>query len=216
MTKLIWDNVNERKYEIGVSHGVFYPETGPGVVWNGLTGVSQKPVGGERESFYYDGIKYIDYAKRRDYQATLKAFAAPLEFGECLGEKALVPGFILTRQPRARFGLSYRTNVNEDNYKIHLVYNATISPDSQSYTSISESAAAEVISWTIDATPVVEDGYSPTAHLILDSTRTPDGLLQLLEHQIYGSDVLEPELPSVAEMMVYLGNVITEPLTEPI
>lgn len=216
MTKLVWGKVDERKYEIGVSHGVFYPEAGPGVVWNGLTNVSQSVIGGVRDSFYFDGIKYIDTIKGHDYQATLKAFAAPLEFGPCLGEKELVPGFTLTRQPRSRFGLSYRTRVNEDDYKLHLVYNATVSPNSQQYTSISENASAEVISWKIDAVPNVEAGYAPTAHLILDSTRTPYGLLQLLEQMIYGSDVLEPELPSVAEMMHYLNNVITEPLTEPI
>lgn len=45
MSKIVWDKIGERLYEVGCDHGVLYPMQaggtyGNGVAWNGLT--SQK------------------------------------------------------------------------------------------------------------------------------------------------------------------------------
>ena len=49
MSRLVWDNTGERLYETGVKRGVLYPavngEYPAGVVWNGLTSVSENPSG---------------------------------------------------------------------------------------------------------------------------------------------------------------------------
>lgn len=47
MSKLVWDQTGERKYETGVSKGVLYPFSNgayaKGVAWNGLTQVTESP-----------------------------------------------------------------------------------------------------------------------------------------------------------------------------
>ena len=49
MAKLVWDKTGEHFYETGVKHGVLYPISngayGNGVVWNGLTAVTESPEG---------------------------------------------------------------------------------------------------------------------------------------------------------------------------
>ena len=137
MSRLVWGQANQKQHESGVDRGVFYPIDGPGVVWNGLISVDESFSGGELSSYHFDGIKYLDKATPRSYQATITAFSAPKEFASALGERAIIPGFILTRQPRVRFGLAYRTMINEKDYKLHLVYNALASSNGRSYSSLS-------------------------------------------------------------------------------
>ena len=47
MSKLVWDQAGERKYETGVDRGVLFPiKSGTyqtGVAWNGLTAVNESP-----------------------------------------------------------------------------------------------------------------------------------------------------------------------------
>ena len=69
MARLVWDATGEHYFETGVNHGVLYPAvtdsttltvTYPkGIVWNGLTSVSETPDGGDAEDFYADNIKYL-------------------------------------------------------------------------------------------------------------------------------------------------------------
>ena len=52
MSRLIWDAVGEKFYEMGTKLGVLYPmnNTGAydkGVAWNGLTAVTESPSGAE-------------------------------------------------------------------------------------------------------------------------------------------------------------------------
>ena len=52
MSRLIWDAVGEKFYEMGTKLGVLYPmnNTGTydkGVAWNGLTAVTESPSGAE-------------------------------------------------------------------------------------------------------------------------------------------------------------------------
>ena len=52
MSKLVWDKTGERLYETGVKQGVLYPQAAggtypKGVVWNGLTNITESPSGAE-------------------------------------------------------------------------------------------------------------------------------------------------------------------------
>lgn len=193
--RLVWGELEQRRYEAGVDRGVLYPQSGPGVVWNGLLNVEAAFEGGETNSYYYDGIKYIDLVSTKDFQATLTAFSAPEEFSPYVGDLSLVPGFVLTRQPRGRFGLSYRTGLGGRGYKLHLVYNALASPNGRGYVSLSETPGAGTRSWKIDSVPPNHDSYRPSAHFIFDSTRTDPYALALLESILYGTDTDDPRLP---------------------
>lgn len=215
MTKLVWDQVDQRRYESGIQQGVLYPSTGPGVAWNGLVSVDESRVGANVQTIYFDGIKTMDYVENTDFQATIKAFTAPRAFASCLGEVSVVPGFVLTRQPKSRFGLAYKTGIGNDlGYKIHLVYNAMASPDGKSYATSSDSPSVTMLGWTIDSVPEVGVGHRPSAHVIIDSTKTSSWALAFLEDILYGSLETAPRLPLPAELVTLLA--MPKPIEEPL
>lgn len=217
MTQLVWGQEDQKHYETGVDHGVLYIGSNPGVVWNGLISVNESSESSEASSYYLDGIKYLDRIAPRDFQAKIDAFSVPPEFAECVGERTPRPGFILTRQPRLRFGLTYQTRVDGDvGYKIHLVYNALASPTGRSYISKSSSPSLSTFSWDIDAIPEPSTTHRPTAHYIIDSTKINSYVLTDLESFLYGNAVKLPKLPTQEQAHDIINNVITEPLTEPI
>ena len=64
MPRLEWDKTGERLYETGVSHGVLYPldaqgAYSSGVVWNGLTSVSESPEGAEPTDIWADDMMIL-------------------------------------------------------------------------------------------------------------------------------------------------------------
>lgn len=214
MARLVWHEEGQNKVEYGVDRGVYYSPIAPdvysyGVVWNGLTEVTESSVGGEIASYHFDGIKYVDTVEPRNYQATITAYSAPDQFATSLGEKHLIPGFILTRQSRTLFGLTYRTFVGQDlGYKIHLVYNALASPLNRQYPTMKRDMSAELLSWKIDAVPPIGSDYRPSAHFILDSVKMGADLLGMIEEIIYGTDDTVARLPSIEELrdLVALWN----------
>ena len=201
--KLVWDQKEDSLYEFGVDRGVFYPSEGPGVVWNGLVKVDETKSGGESNSYHYDGVKYLDTIDPSNYVSTISAYWAPSQLKAALGEKSILPGFILTRQPREVFGLSYRTWVGPEDvgYKIHIVYNALASPTQQSETTMDKTGVAALLSWKIEAVPPIQPTYRPSAHYILDSMTMPEDVLAVLEDILYGSDMTQPRLPDPDELL---------------
>jgi len=223
MSRLEWNPVGERRFETGVSHGVLFPRTGPGVAWNGIISVNESVSGGEVESLYFDGVKYLDVIMNEDFQATLDAYSSPREFAACDGSKSLSPGLFATQQPRKTFGLSYRTLIGNDldgidfGYKLHIVYNCMASPASRNNQTVSGSVPTPATrSWTINAVPPEASTFKPTAHFVIDSTLVNRFMLEDLESYLYGRDGQEPTLPTQSEVIDMLANLITEPLTEPI
>lgn len=211
MARLVWNQVGERYYETGVDRGVLYPNTGPGVPWNGLISVGENSSGGDVESFFIDGVKYLDIVGSETFQATIDAYSAPAEFAACEGNKTLSPGLFVTNQPRKTFGFSYRTLIGNDllgtsfGYKLHIVYNATVSPRSQSSSTLDNSPNASSKQWTVNAVPPLSSTYKPTAHLVIDSTKANASKLATLEAYLYGSNTQTAALPSQATVISILA-----------
>ncbi|HMT68916.1 MAG TPA: hypothetical protein PKD16_02075 [Saprospiraceae bacterium] len=218
MSRLEWNEVGKRFFETGVSHGVLYPRSGPGVAWSGITAVNEAISGGEVQSLYFDGVKYLDIVANEDFQATLEAFNSPKEFAACDGSKTLSPGLFATQQPRKTFGLSYRTLIGNDldgldyGYKLHIVYNCVASPAGRTNQTVAGNPTPGVRSWTLNAVPPEASTYKPTAHFVIDSTQVNRFMLEDLETYLYGRDGFEPALPSQEEVIAFLANVIEEPL----
>lgn len=213
MSKLTWDVVGERFYETGLDHGVLYvmqdgayPE---GVAWNGLSSVSENPSGAESNPIYADNIKYLNLISAEDFGATVEAYTYPPEFEECDGSAQPAKGVFVTQQNRKMFGLVYRTKVGNDvdgqdhGYKLHLVYGCQASPSQKNRQTINESPEAIAFSWEIATTPVNVAGYKPTAHLIIDSTKTAEDKLTALEAKLFGGEGPEdkPQLPLPDEVI---------------
>lgn len=201
MTRLTWGGTDQRKYEAGVDRGVFYSEISPGVVWNGLISVEETFIEGDVSPFYFDGVKYVDLASTKTFQATVTAFSSPNGFAETQGNHPVVPGFILTRQSRKRFGFSYRTMNGDTDYKIHLVYNVLASPSGRAYASLNESAEVSPLSWVFDATPPSSSTFRPSAHFIIDSSKVDPEALAVIELILYGSDEAAPRLIALEELL---------------
>lgn len=214
MTRITWNDINSRFYEDGVDRGVLYPISGPGVAWSGLVSIDENVSGGEQTPLYYDGTKYLDVIGSEDFQATLSAYAAPAEFGVCDGTVSIANGLYATQQPRRTFNLCYRTLIGSDTkktrygYKLHLVYNATAAPSGRSSKTLTDSPAPETRSWTIDTVPADRGTLliKPTAHLIIDSTKSNPDAMVAIENLLYGSASLTPQMLSQSAFATLLSS----------
>lgn len=210
MSKLVWDEVGSRLYETGVDHGVLYPQEGgsypKGVVWNGLSAVSENPSGAEDNPLYADNMKYLNIKSAEELGLTIECYTYPDEWAMCDGSADLVPGVTLGQQSRNTFGFSYRTKIGNDTdgdshgYKLHLIYGCSASPSERSYQTVNDSPEAISFSYEISTTPVVIEGYRPVASITIDSTKvSPEGLAAL-EKVLYGDEDTEARLPMPNEL----------------
>ena len=216
MSKLIWDNTGERLYETGVDRGVLYPiqEGGlytKGVVWNGLTAITESPSGAEATPLYADNIKYLNLVSAEDFGCTIEAYMYPDEFAECDGSAEIATGVYAGQQDRKVFGLCYRTILGNDTdsnghgYKLHLIYGCLASPSEKSYSTVNDSPEANTFSWEVKSTPVNVSGFKPTASLTIDSTKVNAEKLANLEKVLYGSESTEAKLPTPDEVIAIVG-----------
>jgi hypothetical protein len=206
VTRLAWDAVGTRFYETGVDRGVLYVTGSDGVPWSGLVSIDESPSGGDADAFYIDGVKYLNRSKREEFEATINAFYSPKEFDACEGVGAFRVGVFVAQQRRMSFGLSYRTKIGNDvdrdnhGYKIHIIYNALVSPAQRSHGTQSDSNDISVLSWGITTRPVRVPGFMYSAHLIIDSTLVPSFALTSLENILYGDESHAARLPDPVEI----------------
>jgi hypothetical protein len=220
MSKILWDQVGERRYETGVDHGVLYiPDNSgaytEGYAWNGLTTVTESPSGAEASAQYADNIKYLNLVSAEEFGATVEAFTYPDEFGQCDGT-GVSNGVRIGQQSRKQFGLSYRTLLGNDidgtdhGYKLHLVYNALAAPSEKAYGTVNDSPSAIAFSWTLTTTPVAVPGFKPAAILTIPSDDVDAGALAALEDILYGTAGSDPRLPLPAEVLSLFAGTVTE------
>lgn len=186
MAKLVFDQTGQRFYQTGVSNGVLYPYIGTGdwggwgegVAWNGLTSVSETPDGGDENAFYADNIKYLSLRGVENFGGTIKAYTYPDEWAECDGSKFAdaAKAVRVGQQTRKAFCFAYKTQIgndlgmNDDDFMLHIIYNATSSPSDMEFSTINESPEPTEMSWEFKTTPVVVGtGYKPTSILTLNS-----------------------------------------------
>lgn len=197
MTKLVWDQTaNDSRYEAGVDRGVFYPSSGPGEVWNGLTSVQESPSDSEEKTRYIDGVKTRTRRKPGNFEGHIEAFTYPESFYED----------VLSRRRPKTFGLSYRVMTGET-YKIHLVYNILLGPENHDY----QYDDTSPFSWDFTTLPIHIPEMRPTAHLVIDSAIAYPETMAAFEDAIYGSDAAEPRLPSPLEVLqIFEDNSILQ------
>jgi hypothetical protein len=211
MPTLTWDGLGEKVYETGIDRGVLYiPNAGvydTGVAWNGLVSVTESPSGGEPNNQYADNIKYLTLRSAEEFNATLEAFTYPDEFAPFDGLAVPQPGVMLGQQPRATFGLSYRTKIGNDQdgvdhgYKLHLLYGCSVSPSEKAYTTINDSPEAITFSWELTTEPAAVTGFQPVSLITVDSVEADPTNLQALEDLIWGDGVTTPAMPTPDELV---------------
>lgn len=216
MARLTWDDIGTRFFEAGVDRGVLYVDGLDGVPWNGLVRVGESPSSDGPSEYYIDGYKYLIDPSLEDFKGTIEAFSYPDEFELCQGYDSY-RGVAVTQQKPRSFGFSYRTQIGSDtdsigsHYKIHLVYNAYVSPTSRDNETLGESVDPNNFSWDFITQPEKYESHSakkaPTAHIIVDSRKTSSDVLETIEDLIYGTKTTPARLPSPFEMLGMVENV---------
>ena len=205
MARLIWDEVGQRFFETGVKNGVLYVQDNDGsykngVVWNGLTAVTESPSGAEETPLYADDVKYLTLRSAEEFGATIEAYTYPEEFEQCDGSASIATGVTIGQQARRAFGLCYRTAIGNDiqgqefSYKLHLLYGCTVAPSEKSYSTINDNPEAITFSWELSTVPVPVDGFKPTASLVIDASKVDQGKMQLIENALFGDEQNEATL----------------------
>lgn len=207
MSKIAWDNPEDRIYEAGVDRGVLYLPDYRAVPWNGLTSIDVKSVGGDTKPLYFDGVKIYDVTTIGDFAATIKAVTYPDEFSEMDGIVEWDEGISFDNQPRKTFCLSYRTLIGDANeglklgYKIHIVYNLTAEIDTTSYKTFDSNVAVTDLSWNVTSVPEHVPGFRPTARVIIDSRKITPANLAIVETMLYGTEYEDARIPTITDIM---------------
>lgn len=206
MAKLVFDGVGSRFFETGVKNGVLFVQGADGeyengVVWNGLTAVTESPSGAEATPLYADDMKYVVLYSTEEFGATIEAYTYPEEFEQCDGSAQLGKGVVIGQQQRKSFGLVYKTVIGNDvqgqdlGYKIHIIYGAKAAPSEKAFATINDSPEAVTFSWEVSTVPVPVEGHRPTSTLVIDSTKVDAEKLAAIEAKLFGSESEESTLP---------------------
>lgn len=211
MSRLIWDAIGEKFYEMGTKMGVLYPmkEDGSyenGVAWNGLTAVTESPSGAEETKLYADDIKYASLRSAEEYAYTIEAYTYPPEWEPCDGSAQVATGVTIGQQKRKGFGFSWVTTVGNDvsdevGKKIHIAWNSTASPSEKSYASINDSPDAITFSWECSTSPVNVSGFRPTSHMEIDCSKLKAATVKAIEDKLWGTENADATLPTPAEII---------------
>ena len=216
MPHLVWDQTSEKLYETGIRKTVLYPYSQtngykPGVAWNGVTGMTEKPSGAEETALYADDDKYVSLRSKEQFGLTIEAYMSPDEFDECDGTKSPIKGVTIGQQSRKTFGLSYRTVIGNDTelddyaYKLHLVYGCTASPSERAYKTVNDSPDISPMSWDVSTVPVdAGDNYRKTSIITIDSSKVPADKLSALEDILY--DATNATLPLPSEVVAIFAD----------
>lgn len=213
MAILQWDKTDEKFYQTGVDRGVLYVYNtenglqspyGPGIAWNGLTAVTEKPSGADSKKKWANNGVYANLRGKEEFGGTIEAFWSPEEFDECDGTIELIEGVKFGQQYRKSFGFCFRSLIGNDTdglehgYKLHLIYGATSSPTERKYDTVNESPDISALSWSFDTIPmniVINDKQTSTSQIVIDSTQVAPAALTALENALYGTSDTEPYMP---------------------
>lgn len=207
MTALKWDEAGTRIYETGIDKGVLYEVSGFGVSWSGLVSVNERSASSV-ESIFFDGVKFEDVVTIGEFSATVKAITYPDEFLEYEGIEEIDKGLFIYDQTQRRFNLSYRSmqgnDLDQHAFKIHILYNLTAIPSDIDYQTLSETVNPIEFEWSISAIPANIEGFQPSSHLIIDSRKMDDWLLQDILDIIWGSEDNDAYLPPLNDLINYI------------
>lgn len=199
MSRLTWSDESTRDYYSGVDRGVYYPDYGPGVNWDGLVSVAEAANSIDSGPYFVDGVKYANASKEDSFSATVVAYTFPEELDSYIN---------------TGYGFCYRSlNLNEQNpsYKLHIVYDVRVIFTELPHTTISDTISPDMFTMTMTTTPSVLRGFKPSSHFIIDTSKTHPWVLEELEKVLYGTDGQDPRLPTTEELRDIFedGSILT-------
>jgi hypothetical protein len=201
MTTIVWDALDERTYETGIDRGVIELPSLPLVPWNGLISVDESEIDNVGMRTYFEGSVYTNFHFGGFFAADVESFGFPEELSQILGVTELFPGLSITAQPRAEFNFSYRTMVNESDYKIHLVYNCIVANSDRDNETITDDIEAQKYTFKIITLPPKPVFFRPTSHIVINSVTADSDMLEQVEDILYGTVSTDPAFPTQIEVV---------------
>jgi hypothetical protein len=197
---LTWNVSADKYYESGIDRGTLYVRDGtgaydPGVAWEGLISVTEKPGGAEATDLWANNVLYAKLISPEIFDGSLEAYTFPDEW---LAADGVLPhgthlGSYFHQQARSTFGLAYRTRIGSDElgvalgYKIHCIYGAIAQPSEVARNTVNDSPEAATFSWEFKTTPVNATGFGTVSKLTFDTRTLTAGNLTVLEDQLWGT-----------------------------
>ena len=89
--------------------------------------------------------------------------------------------------------------------------------DSLSYDTLSQDINPTTFSFSINAIPVLVEGYRPTAHIIIDTRKLTPQQIHKIETKLYGTVDSPPDLPNpqdIFDLIRYGDDVIIKLLDD--
>lgn len=210
MPKLMFDELEKRTYETGISNVALYvsDDNGwykDGVAWNGVSKINEQPEGGEITPIYADNIKYLSLLSAVNMKFSLECYTYPDEFAVCDGSASLEAGVSVAQQPKSSFALAYLTNVGSEQKsdlgeKLHILYGCKASPAERAYETINNDPSAISFSFSGECTPVPVLNHKPTALITVDSTKLDKAKYEKIKEFVYGSNSANAKLPKPEEI----------------
>jgi len=219
MTQLVWNEPDEKLYELGVEKGVLFVRDAAadypvGEAWTGLISVAETPGGAETTDLYASNEKYTSLISMETFGGTIEAYRYPEGWASCDGTKSVMPGVMMSQQPRSTFGLAYLTKIGSDavgqdlGYKLHLVYGALAKPSERTFATIGESPEAITFSYEFTTTPVNVVGSKPTALIVIDSTIATTAQWDAITDVVFGTVADDARLPLPDEVFTLIAAAI--------
>lgn len=217
MTKLQWNLPGSKKYETGVDRGVLFHldgsgEYSDGEAWQGLTNVTKSPSGGEANKQYADNQVWLNILSVEEMGLTIECFMYPDGFKRYDGLVELAPGVSIGQQPRHPFGFCWRSMIVDDAgneaYKLHFAWGCQAAPTEVANNTVNDTPEPVPFSYTVSTTPVPVENHKPTSYLEIDSSKVDPADLMVLEQVIYGTDLVDPRLPTPDAIAALFGGVI--------
>lgn len=206
MSRLVWGDPVKSIYETGIDRGVFYPQGGVGVPWNGLIAVNEAPSGSDIRKAHYDGQMFRQERTSESFSASIQAYSYPKKFEEYDGYS---DG--LTGQVRKMFGLSYRTlagyNLDgSESYLLHLVYNCVVSPSTRNSSSFSDGINPAVFEWSLNTVPEILPTGEFSAHVVINPKIAYPWAMSAIEDILYGTGISDSRFPGIIEVVNLFEN----------
>lgn len=205
MTQLTWETPSEYSHEFGISHGVLNLD-GTIIPWSGLTSVSE-----DHEEFNWnrpthDGVVYANVQAGGILDLSVSSLAFPDEALSILGMGKAAEGIFVAGQSHQQFDFAYRSKIDESNYRLHLIWNATMTRPDVEHTTLGKSDEVDGQKYNITITPLTPPfpNTSPIARLILSTVEVSLEDISTIEDQLYGTEISDPVFPSMLDIIMTL------------
>lgn len=170
----------------GVSRGVIYPSNGPGVGWNGLVGVVERPDGIINQSYFFDGIQTHRSRTTTEFAAQVRSFTIPDDFNS-----------------RKRVGLTYTTGretANSSGYDIHILYDVLINHEGVTHQSTGDTQHPVIFQFDLFGLNIDLPNGLRGCHFVISSVGGNPDVIFALENILYGTPGEQPRLPTFVEL----------------